>query len=258
MKLRFVVHDSLLVRVDVLESVPEEIEEITIPHSTPSGNIIERIDKCYSLFAKLKEKGCKTVNRLVIEEGIRYVNPSAFSNINILIKCVVWPKTCITIPYCCFYNSNIECVENIQDVIGGIGRKAFQCSGLRTITWPPKCKTISDSCFKGSKLEAIYGIERVTRIEKNAFKGTNIQNFSWPINCSDVRENVFESCLNLRSVTFNSKVLTVDLSAFVNCPLMNTVDLAPCVFLAKVKRCKGNHPNVNYSYYLLGGVASAD
>ena len=212
MKIEFLINDRGELYDFKTSEEEEKIEEFRIP-SIVNGVKVESIGDLRDTFRNLYAHGVKQIKKLIIENGVEKIEEYAFARIKIGIGTFHWPKTCLTISVGCFYNSNIECVKNVQDVIG-ICRKAFQCSGLRSITWPPKCKRIPDSCFAWSTIETLIGIENVEKSEFDAFYCTQLKRFSWPAKCKVIPEECFYGCQELEQIEGIEEVTNISSRAF--------------------------------------------
>lgn len=242
---------NILTSISLSGDIPEEIDELIIPHITKSGHCIDKISPFVlkRLSDSLAKKGCFTkINRLIISDNISQIAESAFCE-NDLIKTVVWPKSCKTIPAFCFKKSSIESIENIENV-KSIGKEAFANSKIKTILWPEPTKEISSAVFMDSSLERIRGIENITAIRRRAFSGSKISTIKWPKQCKCVSPVVFASCQELKEVVLNQNVEEIHLSAFINCSCLEAVDLSSCIFLKTVYPfSRGGIPPLIGTYY---------
>ena len=101
-----------------------------------------------------------------------------------------------------------------------IDNEAFkECSFIDQITIPPFISSIGSSSFFGcNSLTQIILPPSVIEICENAFIGTSIQSISIPSKVLYIGHSAFESCKNLRSVSFpyNSELKIIEFNCFFN------------------------------------------
>ena len=231
----------------IIGEVPKVIEELIIPGESKNGDAIVGMLSLTKAINRLATRGCKEISRLVFNDKIVLVDLGALAYVKI-VKSVVWPSKCKTIPEECFFNSSIENVENI-DHVDTIKARAFAGSNIREVDWPVNAKTISTSTFLNSGLKVIRGIENVKTIFPEAFSKTQIKKFTWPNNCSTVNPRVFADCKRLDSVRLSESIEHIYFSAFDGCTSLPCVDLSSCCFLKAIHKSRRETPVVVQSYY---------
>lgn len=125
------------------------------------------------------------VNRLIIPEGISFIEPYAFSSSS--VNTVVWPSTCHGIPLGCFFCSTISTIEYDVKSIKWIGSSAFSCSNLADFSWPlsRECGQIPRECFMGTKIQSFKIEENVKALYANAFDSCKIAEGKIDCKCCD-------------------------------------------------------------------------
>lgn len=194
MEIEFFADKGSLYDFRVLGKINEGIEEVRIPSMARGDQKVKSIPGEFgkTFWKWLYKKGVKKVKRLVIEDGIEKIGEGAFSEIQIRIETVYWPKTCKVIPGYCFYASCIESLIGVEEV-EVIGESAFEGSNLLKFAWPPKCKEIPHWCFRGSNLTQITNIEKVTHVGWAAFATTiELRNINWPESCEEIPACCFQ------------------------------------------------------------------
>lgn len=196
----FTIDDETNSLIRMRRSRESRVLEVFIPHNFPTG---ERIDY-------LAEEFCEeSFDKVIIDEGIR-ISANAFQRA--LINEVVWPKSCKTIPTCCFYNSNVEKVTNIEHVTK-IGAAAFYGSDIEEFIWPSGCFEIPAKCFRSSCLKKLLNIDHITKIGPSVFTFCEMDNFVWPSNCPTVPRECFLGTL-LTSITNTECIKNIEINAF--------------------------------------------
>ena len=197
----------------VTGEILEVIEEFKIPAVVDGKQILGISETMHIAFEYLRDKGVKEIKKLIVEDGIEYVDPWAFSQISIKIDEFYWPSTCNTIPHGCFDSSAICEIKGIDNVTT-IGPSAFAYSEIGKMVWPAKCYTIPEGCFFDSNLKEITGIESLKAIKESAFSLTDIGTFVWPQKCKGIPKKCFEFCTQLMKISGIDKVTKIDDYAF--------------------------------------------
>ena len=168
----------------------EVLDKIIIPSNIGEDKIDRISDTIHLSFERMQRYGVKIIKKIVVENGIKFVDSFSFSSIDIEIDEFYWPSSCEAIPEFCFEATNIKSIKGIENV-KHIGNCAFCGTGLKEICWPYPCLKIPRRCFFCSHLESITGIEEVTQIEESAFDTTDFKSFTWPRSCTSIPKNCF-------------------------------------------------------------------
>ena len=213
MKIEFLINNTGELYSFRTSNEEEEIEEFRIP-SIVNGVKVESIGDLRDAFFNLHKYGVKRIEKLIIEDSIKKIKAFAFSNIDIEIDTVVWPKSCKVIPHHCFAVSTIKAIVGIENV-EKIGSSAFMWTLFKSFNWPAKCKVIPKECFSNCKnFERIENIEQVTQINAYAFYGTQLKRFSWPEKCKNISAGCFCECRCLERIDGIEEVTDIGEDAF--------------------------------------------
>lgn len=158
-----------------------ERRNITIPDRFKSGDEIKSIANnfCAGRFG-----------HVVISDKITDISYRAFMMANVFE--VKWSKGCKKIPECCFSESTLEAITNIEDV-EEIGIAAFRGCLKGEFIWPDKCKRIPSECFSESGITTISNIDNVENVGPTAFAGSKLESIKWPSKCKTIPSHCF-SC----------------------------------------------------------------
>ena len=156
---------------------------------------------------------------------------AAFKNC-IALESISIPKNVLSIKNNVFENCEalvfVSFEENSE--LNYIGNSAFRnCYALTAIKFPEKLISISDYAFYyASKLSSIsFDLNgELKTIGKNAFAATAVKEIILPENLESIGESAFAFCYELRDVTFNAKLLTIEKLAFNACAKLDAVSLA--------------------------------
>lgn len=177
---------------------------------------------------------CYFLNEFIIPDNVNSVEDGVFSSSG--VKHVRWSSNAKVIPKYCFYSSelnsidNIEQVEhigakaflycsylttfNIPDSVETIDNGAFQYSGIITCKWNSKCSVLPENCFESSKLEKITNLDNCVEIGKYAFSESNIEEFFWPTKATKIQYDTFGNCEKLKSIYGIENVEEIESAAF--------------------------------------------
>jgi len=133
------------------------------------------------------------VKRVVIEDGVTGIGPSAFENYLGL--------TSVAIP----------------NTVTEIGAQAFSNVDLTSVTLPDNI-SIGDAAFRGCSLTDVTFLGVVNSIGSFAFFGNdNLTALSFPGTVGEIGDSAFSHCDHLDSVTFSDAVGEIGSSAFYAC-----------------------------------------
>ena len=159
--------------------------------------IVEKGAKKY-----LYKDGQKT-NTLILPEGIEYITPKTFEDIENLEK-VVLPESLKTIGYEAFK----KC-ENLEEVVinknlESIYSCAFSYTKIKSLNLPKNFKTAGDKAFVFmTSLEDVKFENENTDIKQNAFSCCkNLKNVILPKNLKVLQTNLFFCCVELKNIEF--------------------------------------------------------
>ena len=183
-----------IVLPDSFESVPEsflagacDLASVTLGQST---KIIKS-----SAFA-----GCEKLTQLVGTEGVESLGDSVFASCHALTSVSLTSAT-------------------------SLGKRLFAESGITAFTFPIVITVIPEGFFEDCSALLAFSIpSHITKIEKSAFKGTGITALSLPKTLESFA-SAFVAMPNLKTVTLENGMLTVDGGAFAGCTSLSEITL---------------------------------
>ncbi len=146
------------------------------------------------------ERG-RTINKVIVEEGITYIGDFAFYGCTYLDS-VSLPSTLKSIGDLAFADCPIETID-IPSGVTSIGQSAFNgCSNLTSITIPEGVKYIERQAFqKCSSLTSVTIPDGVIQIGMYAFVDcTGLQTVSIPSSIQNIGNDAFKGCTSLTTV----------------------------------------------------------
>ncbi|MCR5795892.1 MAG: leucine-rich repeat protein [Solobacterium sp.] len=164
-------------------------------------------------------RGCSSVKRITIPEGVTNIGDYAFCECSSLEEITI-PDTVTGIgSYVFGYCSSLTGIT-IPDSAAGIGTSAFyECSSLTDITIPDSVTDIGTDAFSGcSSLEDITLPAGITAVENSTFYGcTNLTAVTIPDTVKTIGDLAFFDCSSLENVTIPGHVKSIGINAFRNC-----------------------------------------
>lgn len=200
-----------------LEARKNQIKEIIVPHEFPFDypkRIIDSIRDCKISKPFFLKDFNKSVNRIVLSDGITQVDEKAFYQTH--FKEVVWPATCCEIPKDCFADSDLKTISGIDNV-SSIGEHAFAYSKLRSIEISKNVSEIKLGAFQNTPLSNIVFKGEIKKIGAYAFNHVFLDDIIIPDSCSEIGNGAFAYCECLESVTWPASCRVVPSECFVGC-----------------------------------------
>ena len=146
------------------------------------------------------ERG-RTINKVIVEEGITYIGDFAFYGCTYLDS-VSLPSTLKSIGDLAFADCPFETID-IPSGVTSIGQSAFNgCSNLTSITIPEGVKYIERQAFQNcSSLTSVTIPDGVIQIGMYAFVDcTGLQTVSIPSSIQNIGNDAFKDCTSLKTV----------------------------------------------------------
>ncbi len=143
----------------------------------------------------------RTINKVIVEEGITYIGDFAFYGCTYLDS-VSLPSTLKSIGDLAFADCPIETID-IPSGVTSIGQSAFNgCSNLTSITIPEGVKYIERQAFQAcSSLTSVTIPDGVIQIGMYAFVDcTGLQTVSIPSSIQSIVNYAFKGCTSLTTV----------------------------------------------------------
>jgi hypothetical protein len=148
--------------------------------------------------------GCfysSNLRRVVIEEGVEFIDARAFANCKYLEE-VVLPNSITEIKHEAFAGCTALKSVVLPDGLTKIYDGMFEgCSALTSVTFPTALTIIKSSAFGSTALKKVILPVGLTTIEKRAFAGAKIEELYIPSTVTMLEWLSFENCMNLKKIT---------------------------------------------------------
>ena len=225
--------------VEIIKFKGFDEKELTVPSTIDQRKVVGVGKDAY--------KACKSVEKIIIAEGIIYIENGAFAECPML-KEVVLPNTLKRIGskeeslktdrfnYSYLMNRGnvgVFAQAAIRHIIlptglTYLGRETFSgCSSLEEIDLPNGITEIKSRTFSGcSALKKILLPDGLKTIGDYAISGcSKLQNITLPVNVTIIFDHAFYSCKMLRDIQLNEGLLVIDNGVFENCNAMTEITL---------------------------------
>lgn len=168
------------------------------------------------------------LTQIVLYEGLETIGRSAFDMGASTKRCL----TLLTLP-----NSLTDIGESafaweasltevtIPNKITQLNNSVFQNSGLKSVVLPEGLKTIGDNVFDGCNLEEINFPSTLEKIGDKSFQGNNFTTIVLPDNIKEIGGNEFNSCGQLKSITFSAGLTEIPTYACSGCSVLTEVNI---------------------------------
>ena len=211
-------------------------KELVVPSSIDGKIVIGVGKEAY--------KDCKTVEKLVIAEGIEFIENASFAGC-VNLKEVVLPSTLSRIGTIKDETSNRyglyglglfgdsngafagTAIKNIilPAKLSYLGEQTFSaCRSLESINLPNGIKKIYNATFQGCNLlKNVQLPDNLEEIGESAFGGCGFSKIALPIKVKKIGQYAFSSCENLKDIQLNEGILEIGRAAFQNCKSMTKI-----------------------------------
>mgnify|MGYP003290620219 CR=1 FL=1 len=189
-----------------------------------------------------------TVKKVVINEGITFVQYSAFAD-NKDLESVTLPETVYSIGDSAFSGcENLKEVNFPEKIINPhnkifglhiyyedhpkIGPNSFSsCTSLENITIPDGFEEIYAEAFSGcTSLESVTLSDDITYIESLTFSGcSKLKNIKIPENLNSIRYHAFEGCSELEEIKLPENLERIYNGAFSGCSKLEKINIPKTV-----------------------------
>lgn len=140
---------------------------------------------------------------------------------------ITLPETVTAIKRCGIYNC-----DNLTDLTIPAGLKTLEpfslayLKSIKSITIPEGVTEIPMNCFMGNTtMTSVTLPAGIKYIGNGAFYKTPLTEFTFPAACEEVGDNIFQNCLNLKKVVFNSALKKTGTGVFLTCKALTDVNL---------------------------------
>lgn len=208
-------------------------KELVVPSSIDGKSVIGVGEEAY--------KDCKTVKKLVIAEGIEFIESASFEGC-INLEEVVLPSTLVRIGTIIAEASNRHVFDVLSRKHGAftgtaiksiilpsrlsyLGEQTFSiCRSLESINLPNGIKKIYGSTFLGcSSLKNVQLPDNLEEIGDTAFRGCGFSKLALPIKVKKIGQHAFSDCENLTDIQLNEGILEIGRAAFQDCKRMTKI-----------------------------------
>jgi hypothetical protein len=179
-------------------------------------------------------KGCKKVEKLIIAEGIEFIEDASFACC-INLKEIILPSTLKQIGTIknetpnkyidgAFSETAIKSIS-LPPQLTYLGKRTFlHCGSLESINLPNGIKKIYNSTFQGCNLlRNVQLPDNLEEIGESAFTGCGFGKIDLPAKVKVIEEYAFSNCQNLTNIQLNEGILEIGRAAFRNCKSMEKI-----------------------------------
>ncbi len=183
--------------------------------------------------------GCRSLNSLVISDGVTSIGDNAFSYCESL-KSLLIPASVTSIGGGAFCGCRSLSSLVIPDSVTSIGDSAFSyCESLRSLVIPNSVGNIIGNPFSGWNGELkclspyfIYDNKVLFDKDKNAiisFRDKDTTSYIIPDDVTSIGDSAFEDCSSLNDIIIPDSVTSIGDSAFENCSSLSSIVLPDSV-----------------------------
>jgi len=179
------------------------IETMTLNQASVTGKIID-------------SKGNTTVREIILGEGVKTIEESAFESFTAL-ESINIPSKLTSIGAYAFYGcTNLSSALTIPDGVTELPREVFRnCTSLTSVTLPAQMTSIGHGAFNNCPLESITIPEGLTEIAPYTFNLNHFSSVVIPEGITTIGEGAFRSNSYLQAISFPSTLETIGDDAFI-------------------------------------------
>lgn len=197
-------------------------------------------------------QNCSNLSALTLPAALSGINEGVFSGCSKLAT-VNFPESIVSLGKSAFSGCTALVLNTIPSTINSIGESCFSaCVGLKSIVIPSSVSVINNSVFSGcTGLASVQLPNSLSSIGYQAFLGCNaLTSIAIPAyttisynafqNCKGLitattpyannSGNVFEGCLNLKTIVIPSGVSSIKDYAFQNCNTLDSIHIPTSVY----------------------------
>ena len=170
------------------------------------GIVFSKDGKDLLFFPKGRRPVDETTGEYVIPTGVESISDGAFKGMRYITKIVI-NNTITHIGKGAFANSlelaTLEFATGNDTASLTIGESAFEdCAKIQTLVLPTRAKVVEAKAFYHVSISSITFPAGLTTIGDYAFASSGITTVEIPAGLETLGTNVFDSCVNLKTVTF--------------------------------------------------------
>ncbi len=125
-----------------------------------------------------------------------------------------------------FYNCAAITSVSLPSTLVGIKANAFEaCAGITSVTLPEGLERLDPGAFSGTSLSAITLPQGLKTLGGWVFANTKIESIVIPAGITVIKENTFDNCSSLKSVTFLGTVTEIWSNAFRGCASLEEIQI---------------------------------
>ena len=202
----------------ITEFLGFEQDEMIIPNEIQGRHIVG--------IGKSVFKDCQNIAKVVVPEGFKYMDDSAFMWCKAL-KEIQLPSTLETIGSHALQKTAISEVF-IPDSVKMVGEYAFSGTNIVNVDLPDSIREISKGLFKECfSLTSVYLPDGLTAIGESSFQHCiSLSDLVLPDGVEEIGKAAFSSCKRLSKIVIPNKVKRIPESLFERCTNLKTVLLS--------------------------------
>lgn len=197
-------------------------------------------------------QNCSNLSELTLSTALSSINEGVFSGCAKLAS-VSFPGSLVSLGKSAFSGCTALVLNTLPSTINSIGESCFSaCIGLKSIVIPSSVSVINNSVFSGcTGLTSVQFPNSLSSIGYQAFSGCNALtsitipayttiNYNAFQNCKGLitattpyaynSGNVFEGCLNLKTIVIPSGMSSIKDYAFQNCNTLDSIQIPNSVY----------------------------
>lgn len=209
--------------------IPETITTISDNAFAGSGLIDISLPRSLLSVGKSVFKDCASLNSVAFgsDSQLSIMGQSMFEGCAALTGVDI-PESITTISDNAFTGSGLIDIS-LPQLVSSVGKGVFKdCTSFTSVDFGSNSQLsiIGQSMFEGCTALTVIDIpESVTTINDNAFAGSGLTDIKLPQSVSSVGKNIFQNCINLTTVTFNSQLSIISQGMLEGCTALTNIEI---------------------------------